>query len=129
LFFILPTLFKLIFGKLPIEYFLYILLHEISHQYQYKKYGKNLTLDIYIEGISIEDSIKKLMYLEKIADRLSIKKMKSLSNKLKTVIPRYLNLEDTLYFEKYISDIRKKIKDKGCESIEEVNSVLYENVI
>ena len=31
------------------EYMLYIILHEVSHQYQYKKYGKNLTLDIYNE--------------------------------------------------------------------------------
>jgi hypothetical protein len=113
-----------------IEYFFYILLHEISHQFQYKKYGKELTLDIYTDGTNIDQMVDKLMNLEKIADRLAIKKMNFISNqtgiKFNEIVPRYLNVKNKDYFINHIESIRKKIKEKNCKTIEEINEILYD---
>lgn len=118
---------------LRLEYFLYILLHEISHQYQYKKYGKNAALDIYTDIISLDDAVDKLMFLEKTADRLSIIKTKKILSDngimLKIPInPRYLNLEDTDYIKSYIEDIRKKVKENNYSTIEEINEHIYTTI-
>jgi hypothetical protein len=112
-----------------IEYFFYILLHEISHQFQYKKYGKNLTKDIYIDKLDVSDAVNKLMNLEKTADRLAIKKMNYIAKYSKIqfneITPRYLNLEDKDYFYNHIIMIREKISEKKCKTIDEINKVLY----
>jgi hypothetical protein len=118
---------NLFFVKL--EYFFYILLHEISHQFQYKKYGTGLTLDIYIDEYDINNAVDKLMNLEKTADRLAIKKMNSISNQIgiefKEIVPRYLNIEEKDYFIKHIKSIREKTNQKNSKTIEEINEVLY----
>ena len=115
--------------RINIEYFFYILLHEISHQFQYKKYGKELTLDIYMEEFNIDQMVDKLMNLEKIADRLAIKKMNSISNQLgikfNEIIPRYLNVKEKDYFINHITSMREKTKEKNCKTIEEIDEVLY----
>ena len=118
--------------KLPIEYFIYILFHEISHQYQYNKYGENLTLDIYTNDKDIDYAVNKLMYLEKVADRLAILKKNYLFNKYgikrNEVIPRYLNITDSSYFIKHINNIRKDVQINNLKKITDINNFIYSNV-
>jgi hypothetical protein len=120
--------------QLPLEYMLYILLHEVSHQYQYKKYGKNLCLDIYKSEISLDEAVSKLLHIESVADRLALAKMKFI---LKTCnvplqidpIPRYLGNTNYEYFKKYISDIRENVNLLNLETIEEINAYIYASII
>ena len=118
--------------ELPPQYILYIILHEISHQYQYSKYGKNLVLDIYNGDLLFDLAVYKLMLLEKTADRLALKKMndllKTYNFKLEPVVPRYLNLEDNYYFEKFVSQMRTEVLESGCTTIEEMNELLYKKI-
>lgn len=114
------------------EYMLYIILHEISHQYQYKKYGKDLVLDIYTDSLKIELAVEKLLWLESVADRLAIKKMKSIFNTLGKkpieIKPRYLNLTDTDYLKSHIVKIREDVKKLGLETIEDINNHIHNNI-
>jgi hypothetical protein len=83
--------------KLPDEYTLYIILHEVAHQYQYRKHGKNLVLDVYLESTPLEEAAKKLLLVEQIADRLAIAKLNKILKKndieiVNPIISRYLGL-------------------------------------
>ena len=120
--------------QLPLEYTLYILLHEVSHQYQYKKYGKNLCLDIYKSEISLDEAVSKLLHIESVADRLALAKMKFILKVCNMAIqveptPRYLGNTNYEYFKKYISDIREKVNLLNLESIEEINAYIYASII
>jgi hypothetical protein len=118
--------------ELPPQYILYIILHEISHQYQYSKYGKNLVLDIYNGDLLFDLAVSKLMNLEKTADRLAIMKMNSILKahnfNLEPVVPRYLNIQDTTYFEKFVSQMREEALSNNCTTIEEMNHLLYKKI-
>lgn len=113
--------------SLPIEYLLYIILHEVSHQYQYKKHGKNLVLDVYLESLDLEKAADKLLSIEKIADRLAIKKLKEIlvRNGIEhSVQPRYLDLTDTSYIKTYLEKIRKEVTLNRLMTIEEINNYI-----
>jgi hypothetical protein len=60
--------------KSSIEKALYVILHEISHQYQYAKYGKNVMWDAYNSRIDIDQAVDLLMNIELVADRLADRK-------------------------------------------------------
>ena len=115
------------------EYMLYVILHEISHQYQYKKHGKEIALEIYSDSIDLEAAAQKLLWLEKTADRLAIKKMKSVLKTAKITLnaeikPRYLNLTDTEYLKKHILEIREDAKSLGLKTIEDINNHIYRKI-
>lgn len=120
--------------KVHKEYMMYVILHEVSHQYQYKKHGKNISLDIYNGDITIKKAAEKLLFLEKAADRLAIKKLKSIfrSNNIPMdidPIPRYLNLTNTEYLEKYLSGIRDDVKKHNLLSIEDINNYVHSTLV
>lgn len=119
--------------SLQFEYVLYIVMHEIVHQYQYKKYGKDVALEIYKSNISLDEAVDKLLYLEKTADRLSIAKMKQLLKKYKVpsnvvIRPRYLDVVDTTYFEKYVTEVRREVLKNNYTTIEDINSYMYNRI-
>ena len=112
--------------KLPDEYTLYIILHEVSHQYQYRKHGKNLVLDVYLESTPLDDAAKKLLLVEQIADRLAIAKLnwilKETNIKLsQPIVSRYLGLTDLTQIKNHLNKIRKEISEKDLSTIEEIN--------
>lgn len=119
--------------NLPIDYTLYIILHEITHQYQYKKYGKDLALEIYRSNTSIDDAIESLLYLEQSADRLALMKLNNIIKKNNTKItvnitPRYLNLNNFDYIRKYIQMVRDEVTDKNYMTIESINEFLHNRI-
>jgi predicted metal-dependent hydrolase len=118
---------------LPIDYVLYIILHEVAHQYQYKKYGKNMVLEVYKNEITIDTAIEKLLYFEKQADRLAIKKLNSIVKKSNTkivvnIIPRYLNMNNFDYIRGYIQNIRSEVTNKNYTTIESINDYIHDSV-
>lgn len=112
--------------KIPDEYTLYIILHEVAHQYQYRKHGKNLVLDVYLESTPLDEAAKKLLRIEQIADRLAIAKLNNIlqENNIrlsKPIISRYLDKTDLTQITNYLNKIRKEISEKDLSTIEEIN--------
>lgn len=113
--------------ELPIHYFLYVVLHEISHQYQYKKYGKDFALKYYLDPTLYEDFWK----IEVVADRLAIIKTLQILRKnnpesnLKLI--SVYNTEDKKEnIKKYLENLHKEISDLGIKTTDEINKYLIE---
>lgn len=119
--------------RFPTEYMLYMILHEISHQYQYKKYGKNLVLDVYLNNTPLQIATEKLLYIEKIADRLALMKMKQIfknNNVISKInpVPRYLNMTDLTKMKEHVLSMREDVANLNLKTIEEINNHLYKKV-
>lgn len=119
--------------KIPDEYALYIILHEVAHQYQYRKHGKNLVLDVYLESTPLDDAAKKLLSVEQIADRLAIAKLnwilKETNIKLsQPIVSRYLGLTDLTQIKNYLNKIRSDVSQMKLLTIEEINDYIYQSI-
>jgi hypothetical protein len=110
-----------------------MILHEISHQYQYKKYGKNLILDVYLNNTPLQDATEKLLYIEKIADRFAIMKMKQIfknNNVISQInpVPRYLNMTDLTKMKEHVQSMREDVSKLNLKTIEDINNHLYNKI-
>ena len=113
--------------ELPVHYFLYVVLHEISHQYQYKKYGKDFVLKSYLDPNLYMDFWKA----EVIADRLAIIKTLQILRKnnkdsnIKLVsVYNTDDKKDQIKF--YLDNIHKEIKKLDIKTIDEINKYLIQ---
>lgn len=112
---------------------LYVILHEVAHQYQYKKHGKNLALAIYNSSIDVDTAATALLNIEQTADRLAIKKateiLKGNGVPITSAISGfYLNKKSTAGMNSYIKGIRKEVESKGYTQIEEINDYIYNKI-
>ena len=112
-----------------LENALYVILHEISHQYQYAKYGKDVMWDAYNSNIDIDQAVDLLMNIELTADRLAVLKAIQLlkSNGVTDYNPIksfYPNVSKS-YFKMHLNGLRKAVSDKGIDSIEGANEFMY----
>lgn len=119
--------------RFPMEYMLYMILHEISHQYQYKKYGKNLVLDVYLNETTLQEASEKLLNIEKIADRFALMKMNRIfkNNNVISKInptPRYLNITDITKMKEHVQSMRDEVSKLNLETIESINNHLYKKI-
>ena len=112
---------------LPIHYFLYVILHEISHQFQYKKYGKDFVLKYYLDPKLFDNFWR----VEVAADRLAIIKTLQILRKnnpessLKLI--SVYNTEDKKEsIKKYLEDLNKEINNLGINTIDEINKYLIQ---
>jgi hypothetical protein len=117
---------------LPLNIYLYIILHEIAHQFQYKKYGKDVALSVY-DSTPISESLDKLLFLESQADRLAIFKLKQLNKKhnLNLEIPpyRYLGMKDTSKLKRYIEETKKEVSSAKLTDIESINNYILKKYL
>jgi hypothetical protein len=62
--------------RFGLNYSLYIIFHEIAHQFQYKKYGKKYVYQIYLNEININTAVSLIRKLETVADQFAIRKLR-----------------------------------------------------
>ena len=58
--------------------FIFVLFHEIAHQYQYRKYGIERMYALYNGKLPINDAVEWLRYTESVADQFAIRKCREL---------------------------------------------------
>ena len=113
----------------PFEMFLFILFHEIAHQYQYKKYGAEKMYEFYNDEISVDDCAKYMKYVEVIADEFATRKVREFFKlgafkRLPNFNGFYKNIELS-YFKNFISKIREHMIDKDISSPEKISEIMY----
>lgn len=118
---LLESLPELIFG----------IFHEIAHQYQYKKYGKELIYDMYIGELEMEGAIKFMKYLENTADQFGMRKAREFAKMgldygdepIRTK-GGYDHYTDKM-FESYINMLTTTIKKSGTTDPDKISEYIY----
>lgn len=113
-----------------IEETLYIIFHEIAHQYQYKKYGRNFAYNMYNGKIHIEDGVRLLRQVENTADQFAIRKCREFANlglldmsKVRTK-GVYSSVTTKQYFESLYKFIQI-VRDANISDTEQISEILY----
>lgn len=113
--------------------FIFVLFHEIAHQYQYKKYGKNLLYDLTTKDID-DGILDKLIKIEQVADRFGESMVNKYSSKFN--IPKnkisspYSNIEQGKNsYRKLILTIQEEIKKGNITCVEQMESFMMDHLI
>jgi hypothetical protein len=118
------------FGDLA--HILYVVFHEIAHQYQYKKHGFASMFAYFKDELTTQDAVKILRKIENIADNYAIKKLRKIQSDGETIdvsklYGYYAKMSDNT-LAGYIKMIKKTLKGEDVTSPEKISQTLY-NVI
>lgn len=113
--------------------FLFIIFHEMAHQYQYKKYGDDKMYEFYIGDIDVKDAAVAMKQIEITADEFATRKVREFV-KL-GLIPQanapalsvYKNIPLS-HFERLISKSKEEIKSKNLTDFEDIANMFYNMV-
>lgn len=116
----------------PLPILLFVIFHEIAHQYQYQKYGAEKMYEYLKDEISDEDAAKFLYGVEIVADELGSRKLREFQNKgyVKSgfVPPTiYKNMPPSNII-KMVQTFKKQIKDNLGDremNVENLGEILY----
>lgn len=112
---------------------LFIIFHELAHQYQFKKYGADKMIGIYIDDIDINDAAIDMSKYEAVADEFAMRKVrelqqKGLLNKNQTPIKGYGNNPPPSRFKTMLEMIRTQLKRSGVDNIDDAAEYIYNMV-
>jgi hypothetical protein len=108
--------------------FIYILFHEIAHQYQYKKYGKDILYTLANQEIN-NKTLDSLIKIEQVADRFGVNMANKYAKnfdlpKMKIVSP-YDNVgTGRLAYKMLLLKIQDEIKKGNITCVEQMESYL-----
>lgn len=128
------VLFNVQMFSLPLSDFLFVFFHEISHQYQYKKYGDDKMYQFYMDEISVEEAAKIMQKVELTADELAIRKIREVIklgyiDKLPSpmIASAYKNTPLS-HFEKLISLCREQLRVNNKKDFNDIADYFYNMV-
>ena len=107
---------------------IFIIFHEIAHQYQFKKYGAEKMYELYTGKIHLEDAVDFLYNTEITADEFAFRKVKEFHKLglLKTItdMRMYKKMGKHNLANMY-SQVKKILSVRKGDSPDEVSEVLY----
>lgn len=113
--------------------FLFIIFHEMAHQYQYKKYGDEKMYEFYLGEIDVKDAAIAMKQIEMTADEFASRKVREfvklglISQPNFPALSQYKNIPLN-HFENLINKTKESIKEKGVTSFDEVAELFYNMV-
>jgi hypothetical protein len=115
-----------------LDFILFVIFHEVAHQYQFKKYGVEKMYECYVGDMSVEDAAKFMKKTEEVADDFAARKMrelykKGLIDRLYIAPQMYKNMPlSQLIF--MISNYKNQMKSKNITSPEKISEFFYNMV-
>lgn len=108
---------------------IFIIFHEIAHQYQFKKYGADKMYDLYLGEMSLKDASEFMKKTETVADEFASRKVRQFQ-KMGFLNPNYQPPSSYKYVPAaqlswMIDNFRKTFKMKGVTNPEQVSTTLY----
>ena len=128
------VLFNEVIFKQELPDFLFIIFHEIAHQYQYKKYGDEKMYEFYLDETDVKDAAIAMKQIEIIADEFANRKVREFiklgfingPNK-KSLFSIYKDVP--LYqFERLIIQTKDTIKSKNVSGFDKIAELFYNMV-
>jgi hypothetical protein len=119
--------------NISINYLIYIIFHEIAHQYQYKKYGMEKMYALYNGQLQIDEAVKWLRYTETVADEFAIRKCRELKklgvlNGTLVTSGMYGSVPD-MHLKSLLVKFRNLIRSKKITDPIAVSEILYNHII
>jgi hypothetical protein len=115
--------------KLSIPMLMFVLFHELAHNYQYRKYGDNFAESIYLNDISkIDEDCERLAWIENTADKFATLKTNFYINKYDLGSPMSGNLQTPKEaFKNHLLMMKKMVLEMPPEkrNIFDINEALY----
>lgn len=116
----------------PLNFAIFVIFHEIAHQYQFKKYGAETMYSLYTQNISIDQAAKQMQRIEIIADAYAVKKTKQLQKQglLSPGAIRGMYQQTPLsHFQQMIQHLLKEMKTKNIGTTpEQISEYFYNSV-
>ena len=112
----------------PLPFLLFLIFHEITHQYQFKKYGDKVMYDCYIGNVSEIEGAEFMKHTEEVADDLASRKIRELQ-KLGligeyTPIQMYKNLPIE-QIKMMVNHFRNEMRIKNIQSPKKESEYFY----
>ena len=114
-----------------LPFLLFLIFHEVAHQYQFKKYGEDIMYNCYLGEISDTEAAEFMKHTEEIADDFSSRKIRQLQklNLIGSYTPpqMYKNVpiqQITMMINNYREDMRRK----NIDSPKKVSEYFYNMV-
>ena len=115
----------------PLPFLLFLIFHEIAHQYQFKKYGVDIMYDCYLGEVSEMDAAKFMKHTEEVADDFAYRKIRELE-KLKLIEPYTPpQMYKTLPIQNIVSMInnyKNDMRGKNIDSPKKISEYFYNMV-
>jgi hypothetical protein len=116
----------------PLEFALFVIFHEVAHQYQYKKYGVEKMIEVYNNEISLEDAAKFMKDIELIADNFASRKIRQLQNMElidgKFISPEiYKNVPESQIVN-LIKNLRIQLSGRNITSPDDISNYFYNSI-
>jgi hypothetical protein len=115
-----------------LSHILYVVFHEIAHQYQYKKHGFAEMFAYFKDEISTSEAVKILRKAENIADNYAIRKLKKLQKEgeqldASKLYGYYAQMSDSM-LANYIQMVKQELKGDDVSNPEKISQRLW-NII
>jgi hypothetical protein len=112
-----------------LEMALFVIFHEIAHQYQYKKYGEKTMYDFYNEEISVMDAAKFMKYSENVADDFGSRKIRELQ-KMGLIKPHFKSPQmykdvQLIQLVGFINQIRTQLRANNITTPDRISEFYY----
>lgn len=116
----------------PLEFALFVIFHEVAHQYQYKKYGQEKMYELYSDEISLVDGAKFMKEIELIADNFASRKIRQLQNMGlidgKFISPEiYKNVPESQIVN-LIKNLRIQLSGRNITSPDDISKHFYNSI-
>ena len=115
----------------PLPFLLFLIFHEIAHQYQFKKYGVDIMYDCYLGEVSEMDAAKFMKHTEEVADDFAYRKIRELE-KLKLIEPytppqmyKTLPIQNIVAM---INNYKNDMRGKNIDSPKKISEYFYNMV-
>ena len=115
-----------------LEFVLFVIFHEVAHQYQYKKYGEEKMYELYNDEISIEEGAKFMKEIELTADNFASRKIRQLQNMGlidgKFISPEFYKNVPQLQIVNLIKNIRTHLSGSNITSPDDISKYFYNSI-
>ena len=110
--------------------FLFILFHEIAHQYQFKKYGAEKMYECYLGNVTLMESAIFMKKIEMVADEFAKRKLREFvkfgiikANEAK--FEGFYKNVPSEHFVGLISQVRTMLKNENITNPKEISELFY----
>jgi hypothetical protein len=112
---------------------LFIIFHELAHQYQFRKYGAEKMMGLYLNEVPLDEAAEAMAKYEAVADEFGVRKVRELNQKglLDSKYPPikgYGNNPSVSKFKYLLYTIRTELTRRGVDNIDKAAEYIYNMV-